>query len=95
MTEYKLTQALMAKALKARTGAEPAETVEMIATLLEIGLAMNIITAQRLGSHERDAHMYDLRAGGLAAPVIATRMGVTVMTVHRGVKSQLLARRAS
>lgn len=89
MTSYKLTESLMARALAAKTGHEPADTVEFVGALLEVALAHGLITARRLEQAERDARVYDLM-GSIPAPVIAQRMGLARETVHRCAKAHLV-----
>lgn len=89
MNDYRLTKDLLARALAAKTGNEPADTVEFVGALLEVALAHGLITARRLEQAERDAHIYDLM-GSVSAPMIAQRMGMARETVHRCAKAHLV-----
>jgi hypothetical protein len=95
MTDYRFTKELLAKALAAKTGHEPADTLEFVGTLLEIAQLHGLITAERLAQHERDATCYELRTRhNIPAADIAKRFGVGRITVHMAIQKQLKIRRA-
>lgn len=94
-TDYKFTKELLAKALAARTGNEPADTMDFVGALLEIAQLHGLVTAERLAQHERDATCYELRTRhNVPAADIAKRFGVGRITVHTAIQRQLKIRRA-
>lgn len=95
MTSYKLTEALMTKAVVARCGGDPVDAEPFVRALLDVALAHGLILAERLERHERDAKMYDLRTTeALPVVAIASRFGTHRDTVNEAIKSQLKIRRA-
>jgi hypothetical protein len=93
--EYRLTAEFMARCVRAKTGMDEAEAIALCATIIEVGLAMNLILEAQIRANERHAKARRLIHMGLPPTVVAARMSIGRSTLFRVVRSQIEKERAA
>ena len=93
LTDYKLTEAFLTNCLQQKTALDAAVAAEACAVFLEVSRIMNLITAERIASVERDARVLQLAGQGVPRATIAVRMSCQRNAVFKAIRRHQRARR--